>query len=57
MSLPKAARMTVAFLRMAAIELRDIADHEVGAANAIRDIADKCDADADELSRHLPKDE
>ena len=44
---------TIGFLRMAAIELRRIADLEPTAALAIRHTADQCDREADELAEHF----
>ena len=43
----------VGSLRMTAIELRDIADHEPSVAVALRHIADQCDREADDLAEHF----
>ena len=45
---------TVAFLRMAAIELRRIAERAPEAADELRRIADKLDKDAGELATNRP---
>jgi hypothetical protein len=42
---------TIAFMRMAAIELRRIAERDPDLAGELRRIADQLDADADELER------
>jgi len=42
---------TNAFMRMAAIELRRIAERDAGLSDELRRIADQLDADADELER------
>ncbi len=47
------AHGTIGFLRMAAIELRRIADLEPTAALALRHTADQCDREADELAKHF----
>ena len=42
---------TIAFMRMAAIELRRVAERDPGLAGELRRIADQLDADSDELER------
>ena len=49
-------RHTIAFLRMAAIEMRRLADHgasSAGDAAQLRHMADKCDQDAAALSQRV----
>jgi hypothetical protein len=52
--LSRAVRLTIPFLRMAAIEVRRIADGAPEVAERLRIVADQLDAEADDLSR-LPK--
>ena len=47
----RAVQQTIAFLRMAAIEARRIADDAPDVAERLRIIADKFDAEAGDLSR------
>jgi hypothetical protein len=49
--LSRAVRLTIPFLRMAAIELRRIADASFDIADQLRHIADKLVAEADDLQR------
>jgi hypothetical protein len=42
---------TIAFMRMAAIELRRIAERDPDLAGELRRIADQLDADADDLEQ------
>jgi hypothetical protein len=42
---------TIAFMRLAAIELRRIAERDPDLAGELRRIADQLDADADDLER------
>ncbi|HYU13392.1 MAG TPA: hypothetical protein VEK82_12505 [Stellaceae bacterium] len=42
---------TIAFMRMAAIQLRHIAERDPAIASELRRIADQLDADADDLER------
>ena len=44
---------TSAFMRMAAIELRRIAESDLGLADELRRIADQLDADADDLEQSV----
>ena len=44
---------TNAFMRMAAIELRRIAERDLGLADELRRIADQLDADADDLEQSV----
>jgi len=45
---------TIAFLRMAAVQMRHLTDRdEPELAPQLRRMADKCEAEADELSKHL----
>jgi len=52
--LSRAEKSTIPFLRMAAIELRRIADDAPDVAERLRLIADKLDIEANDLSR-LPR--
>ncbi len=49
--LSRTEKLTIPFLRMAAIEMRRIADDAPDVAERLRLIADKLDAEADDLSR------
>jgi hypothetical protein len=49
--LRRSAGRTIAFMRIAAIELRRIAERDPDLAGELRRIADQLDADADELER------
>jgi len=44
---------TVGFLRVAAVELRRIADLEPSSSDALLHTADQCDREADELAEHF----
>lgn len=48
----RAVDNTIGFLRMTAIELRRIAERSPEVAEELRRIADKLDADANDLSGH-----
>ena len=48
-------RHAVIFDRMAAIQLRRIAEIEPDLAERLRHIADQLDADAADIERHLPE--
>ena len=50
-ALLRAVDNTIRFLRMAAIELRRIAENAPDIADQIRHVADQLDADADDLQR------
>lgn len=47
----QAVRNTIQFLRMAAIELRRIADRAADVSDELRHIASQLDADANDLDR------
>lgn len=49
--LRRSVARTIAFMRMAAIELRRIAERDPDLAGELRRIAAQLDADADELER------
>ena len=49
--LRRSAARTIAFMRMAAIELRRIAERDPDLAGEIRRIADQLDTDADDLEQ------
>ena len=49
--LSRTEKLTIPFLRMAAIEMRRIADDGIDIAERLRVMASKLDAEADELSR------
>ena len=49
--LSRAEKLTIPFLRMAAIEMRRIADDGIDVAERLRVMASKLDAEADDLSR------
>ena len=49
--LRRSAGRTIAFMRLAAIELRRIAERDPDLAGELRRIADQLDADADDLER------
>jgi hypothetical protein len=49
--LRRSVARTIAFMRMAAIELRRIAERDPDLAGELRRIADQLDTDADELER------
>jgi hypothetical protein len=49
--LRRSVARTIAFMRMAAIELRRIAERDPDLAGELRRIADRLDTDADELER------
>jgi hypothetical protein len=49
--LSRAEKLTIPFLRMAAIEMRRIAEAAPDVAERLRIIADKLDAEANDLSR------
>jgi hypothetical protein len=49
--LRRSVARTIAFMRMAAIELRRIAERDPDLAGELRRIADQLDADADDLER------
>jgi hypothetical protein len=49
-------RHAIAFDRMAAIQLRRIAEMEPELADKLQHIADQLEADAAEMERHLPED-
>ena len=49
--LSRAEKLTIPFLRMAAIEVRRIADDAPEVARRLRIVADKLDAEADDLFR------
>ncbi len=49
--LSRAMRLTIRFLRMAAVEVRRIADDAPEVAGRLRIVADKLDAEADDLFR------
>jgi hypothetical protein len=51
--LRRSAARTIAFMRMAAIELRRIAERDPDLAGELRRIADQLDTDADELERSV----
>ena len=53
--LGRSIRHAIAFERMAAIELRHVAEREPHLADQLRPIADKLDAHAKELAQHLPQ--
>ncbi len=44
---------TIGFLRMAAVELRRLADREPNIAVMLRHTADQCDSQADDLAAHF----
>ena len=50
-ALLKAVDNTIKFLRMAAIEMRRIAERAPDVAEELRHMADQLDADADDLER------
>ena len=47
----RAVQQTIAFLRMAAVQARHIADDAPDVAELLRILADKLDAEADDLAR------
>ena len=49
--LRRSVARTIAFMRMAAIELRRIAERDPDLAGELRRIADQLDTDSDELER------
>ena len=49
--LRRSVARTIAFMRMAAIELRRIAERDPDIAGELRRIADQLDTDSDELER------
>ena len=49
--LRRSVARTIAFMRMAAIELRRIAERDPDLSGELRRIADQLDADADDLER------
>jgi hypothetical protein len=49
--LRRSVARTIAFMRMAAIELRRIAERDPDLAGELRRIADQLDTDADELEQ------
>ena len=49
--LRRSVARTIAFMRMAAIELRRIAERDPDLAGELRRVADQLDTDADELER------
>jgi len=49
--LRRSVARTIAFMRMAAIELRRIAERDPDLAGELRRIADQLETDADELER------
>jgi len=49
--LRRSVARSIAFMRMAAIELRRIAERDPAIAGELRRIADQLDADADDLGR------
>jgi hypothetical protein len=49
--LRRSVARTLAFMRMAAIELRRLAERDPDLAGELRRIADQLDADADELEQ------
>ena len=49
--LSRTEKLTIPFLRMAAIEMRRIADDGIDVAERLRTIADKLDAEANDLFR------
>ena len=49
--LRRSVARTIAFMRMAAIELRRIAERDPDLAGELRRIADQLDIDSDELER------
>ena len=49
--LSRAEKQTIPFLRMAAIEMRRMADDGIDVAERLRVMASKLDAEADDLSR------
>ena len=49
--LRRSVARTIAFMRMAAIELRRIAERDPNLADELRRVADQLDTDADELER------
>ena len=49
----KIVHQTIGFLRMAAAELRRLADREPKTASTLRHTADQCDSQADDLARHF----
>ena len=49
--LRRSVARTIAFMRMAAIELRRIAERDPDLAGELRRIADQLDTDADDLER------
>ena len=53
----RSLRREIAFLRMAALELRGIADRASEVADELRFIGDQLDADAADLARHFPNDQ
>jgi hypothetical protein len=50
----RAVDNTIRFMRMAAIQLRQIAGHAPDIANELRRIADELDKDADDLGAQAP---
>ena len=50
----RAVDNTIKFMRMAAIELRRIAERAQDVAGELRHLADQLDADADDLQRAAP---
>jgi hypothetical protein len=48
-----AVRETIAFMRMIVIGLREIAVLEPENADQLRDLADQCEREADELSKRF----
>lgn len=50
--LSRAEKMTIPFLRMAAIEMRRIANDAPDVAERLRVIADQLDAEANDLARY-----
>ena len=48
-----AVRETIAFMRMIVIGLREIAILEPENADRLRDLADRCEREADELGRRF----
>jgi hypothetical protein len=50
--MPRAVENSIRFMRMAAIQLRRIAEHAPDIANELRRIANQLDTDADDLEAH-----